>query len=968
LAENFRVLFVGQADFGESYTGQGAGQGLWHNAEHLKPLVEACDSLILNLETPLGGWDSSPPPHGVRKNPKGASSEGLGSALTSLGVTAVNLANDVTLQIESTRFESTLRVLENLDVGCFGAGRNLDEASAPYSLPLPERMGGGMISFNGSVQSSLGDHHQAGLFATQDSGGCAPLTFPYVFPARTDSTPEDTFQVAIPFWGQNGNWRNPQQYELAHRFLNKDYDLVLGHGTDSLQEIHRKRQRWVVYGTGRSRRGSPGRLRHAEANGILPFNLLTVLEVHRQEERRRLTLKLYPIREDGKGQRSPVSSRDFDRLVKVLSARPIRPWRFRNPAQSTGTDNVGHYLALDLGQWPIGRRPERLRTPLESDDPGEWPLRGPSIELEDEVLSLNKQHGATVLSLGAEADGGHTEWLTDSLALISSGSSKFLAKGSVGHESALGSKIVGDKILTSEILTEYGVPTPQTHVVASADDAVEEARTMDCPVVIKPRDARKSKGVSTGLIEDHEIRDAFALAREYSTEIIVQQHVEPAEEMRLMASPHEVAAVNVRVFPHVAGDGVSTIEQLIEDKNLQRTVNPTLRGSPIPVDEATCRQLKRQGLSLDYVPELGQVVTVRNFGGLSVGADIMQNLERSSAQLKQVATSAIDAIPGLGWGGVDLIIERDTGKPYVIEINTSAGHASAAFPTYGQPLNIGSHLWKLRSTATLGGTEPLPQVRSPKLTRKNKRVPRKRDYIRFRSLFKRFLRRNNYTVERKNSEVSVVTSPQGISTWVTHAGMTAADRFVVRVVLKRDDWVFRLLEAAGVSLPSAQRLSGVRQLERFVEERAGEVLVKPTASSWNVASSQVISDIAALDPSLLLGKVWVQERPEGHRVRVLASHKNAWVVTAEHYLSPLNSETITEVCQVAVEAIRAIPELRWATVDILVCSPRVTEDETTGGILVEGLTQQPSYSANEYLVAGSFNRFFTAMISSSGHF
>src|SRR5699024_8619244 len=157
------------------------------------------------------------------------------------------------------------------------------------------------------------------------------------------------------------------------------------------------------------------------------------------------------------------------------------------------------------------------------------------------------------------------QWMTSRFALISCQGKRLLASGYGVTESALGVAIVQDKVLTAQLLENAGVATPKTYLAKSADHAVQLADGIHSPMVVKPRYGVKSRGVSTSLTDPEEIREAFVRARQVGRQIIVQQHVEAAEELRVMASPEKAMAVNGRVLPHVTGDGLSTIEQLIVD-------------------------------------------------------------------------------------------------------------------------------------------------------------------------------------------------------------------------------------------------------------------------------------------------------------------------------------------------------------------------------------------------------------------
>lgn len=918
----------------------------WLNPEHSsgpQACVAASDSVVLcPTALPAGG-------------------KGYGSGVTRLGLEAVGLAHAHDPDPASEKLESTFQLLSDLGIGWFGAGHTLEEAQTPYRIQLPEAIGGGQIHLHGYLQPPAGPARDPGIFAEAESPGCAPLTVSAVAPARNSSTPHDSFHVGLPHWGATSDWHSREQFKLAHRFLNKDYDLVLGHGSPTVQEVHRQQQRWVVYGTGslsNARRQQP-----KDEQGGLAFSLWTMLEVYRQNGRRHIRLRLYPLAAGSSGTDTvpgPVTYADFDRIVATLASRPLRPWRFDNPAQRTGTDEFGHHIALELGEWAEGARPSRLVGPLEGRDPGDWPLRSPGAGIEDRVLGMNKHLGAAMLALGAASAGSTTQWLTREAGVIDAGAMSMLVYRYRNHESSLGATIVLDKVLSAEILQAAGVPTPKTFLVRSADQAVRAAADIPGPVVVKPRYGVQSKGVSISLVEDQEIREAFRFARENGSQVLVQQHIESSEELRVMASAERVVAVNGRALPHVIADGVSTIKQLIDDKNLQRTLNPSLESRPIPIDALTHRQLQRSGFSLESVPGLGQRVTVRNVAGLSVGGDTVQLLEETQPRIKDAGVAAIAAIPGLGWGGVDVIIEEGTGNPYVIEINTQAAYGAALFPAYGRPLDVGNEAWNIRYAATTPGVNAEPELpkrrSSPFLLTGAPGDDQNESKVRFRALFSQSLEKQNYAIVRKNLRVLNVTTAGGHTVWVTRGGLTAADRSVVQRIFQRHQWVLQILKLRGVPQTRGRVIASVEQLRRFTGTRSQQVMLSPVSASWGGPDAHLLSAQDALAMTSLPGRMWVQSRSAGPRVHVLATQQKAWMVTAPGSQQPLENEDIVAASQMAVQAVRAVPELRWAGVD-LVLRPRRIRESRPGGVLVEGMSIGPAYSAEDHVIAGDFDAF-----------
>lgn len=924
----------------------------------LRLFAERADCVILNLDSSLMGSAN-----------KGSA---LGKSLEQLGVSAVNLANKRVLDLGESGLQSTFGDLSSLGVDFFGAGNNLEDARKPYRIRLPHRVGGGEVCLHGGLEFSSGLAKYRNVFAGEESSGCSPLGVSSVPPAHHPCTQRASLHVMLPHWGTNGEWRTHKQFELAHRFLAKNYDLVLGTGTHSIQEVHRKRERWVVYGIGNGAgRFSAQQGGSAHQTEVSPFSFWTLLEVHRKAEHRWLSLKLYPVTAVDRQQGSalaPVSPDDFHRVVEALSSRPLRPWRFENSAQSVGRDSLGHFIELDIGPWPEGLRPSRLAASLASGDAGDWPLRSPSTQVEDRVLSLNKHLGANLLTIGAEAAGGTTRWVSYESAILRVGSKSMLAFRYNAHESALGATIVNDKVLTAELLEEAGVRTPSTFLVASAEEAVSAASALGGLVVVKPRDGVKSNGVSIGLRDAQEVQEAYVFARKFGSQIIVQPHIEMYEELRVMASPNKAVAVNGRLLPHVVGDGESTIEQLIKDKNLQRTLNPSLRSRPIPIDALTRRWLKLRGLTLEFIPPLGEQVTVRNVAGLSVGGDTNQILEETESRIKDLAVAAVAAIPGLGWGGVDVLIEKETGDPYVIEINARAAYGAALFPAYGEPRDVAAEVWRLRYADTAPASDMAPQlpslntVRLPIVVQSQKRRGRR---VRFNRLFPESLVRQNYGVEWRSRQVFQVAMRNAEMVWATRNGDTAEDRAAVRSILRKHELVSRLLRYSKVPRTSRRLVTSLGQLRGFAKKHGESLVLIPRSTWWKSARNRMATSEEIQSLSSLPNSVWVQSSPSGLRFRVLASQDKVWVVSTADKRQTLDALSVELASKVAIQAVRAVPELRWGAVDVVL--PKTSDQEMYGPALVEGVIAELSYTAEDTIVAGDFDAFCLWIVEGKSH-
>ncbi|RJN32062.1 CapA family protein [Nesterenkonia natronophila] len=884
-----------------------------------------------------------------------------------LGVDAVHLATPSPLSEEPFELESALPLLEEQDLAFFGVGQTLHEAVEPLRVRMPASVGGGELAFHCLHHRGRGaSARNSSLIARQDRPGLAPLSTSEIPRPRQTNQVTDALHIAMPSWRTRSAWHNRLQYSLAQQMLNKDFDLILGSHNQRMQEVERHRGRWVVYGLGDSSLLANNDSKSSrDIADALPFTMWAILEIRDSRGLRNVSLKLYPMRSQTSAPNhdavtGPVSEEEFEDVVEKLSQRPIRRWRLDNPGMTRGADELGHHLRLNLGEWPPGRRPSRLSaTP--AGDPNEWPLKSPGTALEDAAIRFNRPSGAMTLPLGAEAAGAEVRWLTESTSVITAGAKCFLTNGPTAHESDLGSTIVADKALTAQLLEGRGVSTPQTKVVHSSEEAVEAARTMAGSVVLKPKGGNQGRGVSTDLLSDADVRLGFEFARRYGDAVIVQEHIVVGKEMRVMASPDQVVAVNERVFPHVVGDGSSTIQELIQDKNVQRARNTIFKRGAIPMDEVTRRFLQRQGITLNDVPPLGHTVTVRNVGGNSMGADIRQDLDNASDDVKATAREAIAAIPGLVWGGVDIITDLRTGKAFVIEINTNAGFLSAAFPTYGQPRDVTQDIYQLRFADTVAGPPAESPIQMPCAARAIAPLTAQcggdQENWTAGELIHEYFENQGQLVERLTDRVSIVESALGVRTWVTAGGRTSADRYVIRRVVKNPPLIMGLLEDHAVPVVRSRLITSIKSLARFMGGRTKQVSVLSSRSAWDGDGVQVLNDHEVLSLSVLPHRyTWVQARPSGRRLRVLATPDKAWLVTERRLRQALSTAEVEAVSRVAVRAVRAVPELRWGAVDVVLRRRRLTEGRPDP-VLVEGVMLNPRYSQDDHVLAGSFDEF-----------
>ena len=267
--------------------------------------------------------------------------------------------------------------------------------------------------------------------------------------------------------------------------------------------------------------------------------------------------------------------------------------------------------------------------------------------------------------------------------------------------SAIAEEIASDKDMTKRMLQACGVPVPHGVLVGSAAEAWDAAQSIGTPVVIKPYDGNHGRGVSLDLESRTDIEAAYALAHaQGSGQVIVEQFIR-GNEHRLLVVGHQVAAAARGTTLYVTGDGVSTMNALID----QQINNDPRRGRaesfPLNVVELhdspeVILELERVGLKPDSVPEAGRQVLIQRNG--NVAFDVSAEIHPSVAHAAALAARVV----GLDIAGVDMVLENcalplQAQRGAVIEVNASPGLLAHIKPANGSGQPVGkaiiSHLF-----------------------------------------------------------------------------------------------------------------------------------------------------------------------------------------------------------------------------------------------------------------------------------
>ncbi|MFI8717196.1 D-alanine--D-alanine ligase [Stenotrophomonas sp. NPDC077464] len=183
----------------------------------------------------------------------------------------------------------------------------------------------------------------------------------------------------------------------------------------------------------------------------------------------------------------------------------------------------------------------------------------------------------------------------------------------------LGSALGMDKIRTKQVWLALGLPTPQYRKV-TAENVHASAAELGLPVVVKPANEGSSVGISR-VTDDAGLDDAVALAARYDGQLLMEQMV--------------------------VGDELTV--GILGDQAL-----PSIRIVP-------------KGQWYDYNAKY----IADDTQYLCPGLDGEDELE-----IRRIALDAFRAAGCRGWGRVDVMRDRASGRFYLLEVNTAPGMTS----------------------------------------------------------------------------------------------------------------------------------------------------------------------------------------------------------------------------------------------------------------------------------------------------
>lgn len=251
-----------------------------------------------------------------------------------------------------------------------------------------------------------------------------------------------------------------------------------------------------------------------------------------------------------------------------------------------------------------------------------------------------------------------------------------------------------DKFLLKERLKLYGAPVPRSVSVTRVKQALREFRKFSGPVVVKPRIGSRARHTTVNITSEEELIIAFHCAQQLCYSVVIEDYL--VGSVCRATTVHGVLRGFLRgEAPCVVGDGTSTIEQLVAEKNKTRPE----RVAEILMTADHDSHMRRQGFTRTSIPKKGLSVSLNLHTGRLFGGETEEYGEAVHPAIRSAIESAAKALsaPLIGFDVIlpDPLSEPRPGTWGIIEANTLPFIDLHYLPLKGYPSPIAKYIFDL---------------------------------------------------------------------------------------------------------------------------------------------------------------------------------------------------------------------------------------------------------------------------------
>jgi D-alanine-D-alanine ligase-like ATP-grasp enzyme len=247
-----------------------------------------------------------------------------------------------------------------------------------------------------------------------------------------------------------------------------------------------------------------------------------------------------------------------------------------------------------------------------------------------------------------------------------------------------------DKGILKKKMAAGNIPHADGGTARTFKEALAIFRRLNASVIIKPHRGSRGRHTTLDIRTEEELKRAYDIGMQITTAVIVEKYLHGTVH-RVTLVGGEPVAIARREYPHVIGDGVHTVDELIEIENQ----NPLRHGVHFRLLDKAHRApeaLRKQNLTLTSVPEKGRMVIINDKNSRLHGT-VTEDVT-DTVLFKRFGVLLGDPIVG-----VDFMID-DMQRPWteqpdagVLECNAMPFIDVHHQVISGRTINVAAHLW-----------------------------------------------------------------------------------------------------------------------------------------------------------------------------------------------------------------------------------------------------------------------------------
>lgn len=329
-------------------------------------------------------------------------------------------------------------------------------------------------------------------------------------------------------------------------------------------------------------------------------------------------------------------------------------------------------------------------------------VKGEEYDLEKDIRAMreireNERFGPSTASIVDEAvvrDIPFIRLNSASLVQLGYGKNQVRFRATMtANTSSIAVDLASNKDETKRLLMDAAIPVAKGMCIVDEEELMEAIDKVGFPLVFKPLDGNHGKGASINVKTLEAAKSAMEHAKKYSRRVIVEKFIK-GYDFRVLVIDNKFIAAALREPANVKGDGVLTIQQLIdkENKDPRRGYGHENVLTEITVDRDTLDLIAKKGYTLGTILPKDEVCFLKSTANLSTGGtslDVTDTVHPHNVFICE----RISRVIGLDICGID-IMASTLSEPLesiggvVLEVNAAPGFRMHLAPAVGLPRNV----------------------------------------------------------------------------------------------------------------------------------------------------------------------------------------------------------------------------------------------------------------------------------------